>query len=215
VTTIAPATIICPVCHQPFETLQLHSTNTFGPRTTDLYQFNGGLQALPYEIHSCPNCGFTGYDDEFDADHVDESIANLVNERIKPLVKAEPPTAGRSFEYAAWISIWKGQRAFDTAWLLLKAAWCCSLDELAEPGRAYRQQAITYFQQAMESNGIPADEKAVYCYLIGELCRRIGESERASMWFDRAIEAAPDDEKGRWWAGLAAQQKVNPKEFIE
>lgn len=193
-TTIAPAMKTCPACHLAFQTLQLQSTNTFGQRTTDFYQFNGGMQALPYEVHTCPSCGFTGFDEAFEQDQVDESIVGLVNERIKPQVTTEQPTGGRRFEYAAWISIWERRSPLETAWLFLKAAWCYSLDEEPEQELEYRRQAITHFERAMEDAGVPTNEEVNYCYLIGELYRRVGDSAKATLWFDRAIRVAPDDD---------------------
>lgn len=59
-------TISCPCCSQEFETQVLFSYNTFGRKTTDLFQEGAGALAIEYLIHSCKKCGYSGYMADFE-----------------------------------------------------------------------------------------------------------------------------------------------------
>jgi uncharacterized protein (DUF2225 family) len=85
-TTLSPLSLTCPCCEQEFQTQTLGSTNSFGPLTTDLYKMAGGMDPLPYFVHTCNQCGFSGYEDDFE-EPITDDIREKVLTQIKPEIK--------------------------------------------------------------------------------------------------------------------------------
>lgn len=72
---------------------------------------------------------------------------------------------------------------------------------------------IGCYEKALAEADFPADGRAVYTYLVGELYRRVGDAREAGEWFDR-VAGLVTDPKQEWVVKLAEQQKTEPKEFI-
>jgi uncharacterized protein len=94
------------------------------------------------------------------------------------------------------------------------AAWCCDNCEEKEQENRYREKAIKAFENALRKNEIAKNEVGLYSYLIGENYRRIGDREKAVLWYDRAMEAAGQDPDQKWLVVLSTQQKTDPQEFM-
>lgn len=215
-TRIGEMKLRCPCCRHRFMSRIWISTNTAGPLSTDFRQRAIGFQPLLLTIHTCPSCGYSGYKEDFRNRKVGKHLRSLIREKLTPLVKKEEISPGRKYEYAAWIAEWRGDLSRDIGELYLGAAWCCDCDDdgREEGERYYRQKTIEHFERALQRDEIPKDEVAEYNYLVGENFRRVGEKERAALWYNRAINAAGQDTKKKWLAVLAVQQKINPKDFI-
>lgn len=215
-TTLYGTELTCPLCGRAFEATRIGSTNTFGPRTTELRQFPAGIDPLPLLVSTCPDCGFSGFGDKFGSDGrpayngpVAPEVAAQVQEQITPLVIREYPDAARRYELAAWIAGWRGDAAQEIGWLYLQAAWCADDEGLAERAQDYRLLAIRHFEEALASSEAPDDQRAPLTYLVGELHRRTGNEAAAAEWLDRAI--ALDDGQ---WAVLARQQRTAPRDVV-
>ena len=78
----------------------------------------------------------------------------------------------------------------------------------------YRWKAIEAFEKSLRKNEIAKYEVGRYSYLIDENYRRIGDREKAALWYDRAIEAAGQDPDPEWLVVLSTQQKTDPQEFM-
>jgi len=203
----------CPCCKCRFMSKALLSTNT-GPQTTDLHQMAFGFQPVLIVIHTCLSCGYTGYIKDFEEKKVSKDLTTFVKQIITPLVRGKKIFPGRQYEYAAWIAEHRGDPHFDVGRLYLRAAWCCNYEGRKDEERFYRRKAIEYFESVFQKKEIPEEDLARYTYLIGELYRRIGNVEKAGMWFDRVINAPGEGEWRKWFIDLAIQQKTNPKEFV-
>ncbi len=202
----------CPCCSHKFESDALTSTNNLGGRSTDFQDHPVGFPVLPYLIHSCPSCGFTGYENEY-AQTLAQTLRQTIREKLTPLLK-EKPLPEQQYESAAWIAEWSGKSSSIIADRFLRAAWCASDWENQEKEFYYRRQAIGYFKKALKNNEITEDQVPVITYLIGELYRRIEEKTQADPWFDQAMELVKPTSKNSWVNGLAWKQKNDPKEFM-
>jgi uncharacterized protein len=205
-------TLICPNCGNEVEANVLVSTNTFGGLTTDLHRLAGGAEPLEYLIHSCQNCGFTGGAGEFQG-NVASNIAAQIKEFVLPHVRDERLKADARWEFAAQIAEWRQQIPEVVAQFYLNAAWCAD-----EPDKEhyYRRRAADWFEQALD---VGVENRPVILYLVGELYRRVGDTEVAIHWFDEAIaeadaEADKDPNAARI-KEIAIQQKTNPQEMIQ
>ena len=199
-------------------------SSTYGS-WTDLRPIPSGADPMYMVIHTCPSCGYTGYDGAFKRKHLDAALKARIKEQITPLMKEfiltpkqqllyEFPAPERQYEFAAWIAQWEGDSLQSIGDLYLRAAWCCKDSKNPRRERLYRLKALEFYERAMELKEISASEIGVCTYLIGELHRRVGEIGAAEIWFDRVAEATKGDPKRQWLVELATQQKTDPKEFI-
>lgn len=133
-----------------------------------------------------------------------------VRQNIKPI--PDRHSAGAKYENSARIAEQRGMSAYGVAQIWLRAGWCESQE--SESGVRFRREAVTRFEAAMEKRQVPKDELASATYLIGELHRRVGESDKARLWFARVPEAVGDDAEQKWLIDLAIQQSTEPKEFV-
>ena len=171
---------------------------------------------MPLEIHTCPDCGYSGHKGEFGNTEIGTKVRELINARLKPLVRDEKAFSGRRFEYAAWVAEWRERPSIFVGQLYHKAAWCCVHDEVrVEEERYYRRQAIECYERALQNGEIPGEQLTGYTYLIGEFYRRVGEQNNANLWFDRVTEIAGTTDDERRLANLAIQQKTEPKDFLD
>jgi len=209
--------ISCACCGKPFEISFLYSTNNLGQEGTDFHGRALGFQPLYTEAQTCPSCGFSGSGDELKNTKLDEYLKAFIDAEIRPLLKdlkeeMIPPWI--SFEYAARIALWRGIPINEIGHLYHMAAWCCDDCEEKEQEKRYREKAIEPFEKALQKNEIAKNEIGRHSYLIGENYRRIGDREKAVLWYDRAIEAAGQYPGQERLVALSIQQKTDPQEFM-
>jgi uncharacterized protein (DUF2225 family) len=98
--------------------------------------------------------------------------------------------------------------------LYLQAAWCCYDLNQKECEKHYRKRAIYHFLSEVESEDM--DEELIYLvpYLLAEQYRRTGEEEEAAKWYGLVMEMDMDHPDKGFFMTLAAQQNLEPKEFM-
>jgi uncharacterized protein len=201
----------CPCCRNQFKAMSLFSTNTCGPLTTDLHRHAGGLSPLSLTVHACTQCGYSGHEGDFSPEAVTPALKEWVQQNIRPI----PARRGASakFENSARIAEQGGASAYSVAHIWFRAGWCES--EGSEASVRFRREAVSRFEAAMDKGQVPKDELATTTYLVGELHRRIGDTDKARGWFARVPEAAGDNAEQKWLVDLAIQQSTDPKEFVD
>ncbi len=206
--------VTCPCCATPFPAPILMSTNNLGGQSTDFHARAAGHDPLHFVLGSCPNCGFTDYTNTIERGvRVSEATKAKIRDELGPQVRQHKPDVATQFVLAAQIAIWEAQEASTIANHFLRAAWC-SRDRGQE--MAYRLLACRYFQEALEAESLSDKVWLNYTYLVGELYRRIGESDLAQAWFNRAIEAAETfcNPYADQLAALALDQRDHPREWM-
>ena len=124
-------------------------------------------------------------------------------------------TGSGKYEAAAKVAEWQGLEERNIADLLLRAAWCCVDEGDIEAERYFRRHAAWMFERALSKyDGVPADERAVLTYLVGELWRRIGDLRQSSDWFDRVPDEIVEDDSQNWIIAAAEQQRTDPQEWF-
>ena len=192
------------------------STNK-GPISTDFYQSSIGAQPIEFEIHTCIFCGYSGYSEDFERKKIDKALKALIEERIGSYICRKGVNPEKKYEYAAWIGEAWGKGSLDIGRLYLKAAWCSARGYRhgkKRKERYYRRKAIEYFQIAWQGKEIPQDIEGIFLYLIGEIFRRVGDSQKAVLWFDYVIKALEETLERAWLVDLAIQQRTTPKLFM-
>jgi uncharacterized protein (DUF2225 family) len=99
--------------------------------------------------------------------------------------------------------------------LLLRAAWCCVDEGDVEAERYFRRQAVWKFEESLGAyDAVPRDERAILTYLVGELWRRIGDTEKATKWLESVPGEIVDLQNQQWVVDAAEQQRLNPREWF-
>ena len=215
-TTLRQIELTCPICFNRFSSQAVLSTNSFGGKRTDFHERAVGAQPLPYFIHMCSRCGYTGSERDFGEEaEVSPLLKEHVWDELAP--KLPPGTASGSdkYEFAAKVAIWQGAEPRRIADLLLRAAWCCVDEGDIEAERYFRRHAAWMFEKALASyDGVERDERAVLTYLVGELWRRVGDTKQAAEWFDRVPEEITNGQNQQWITEAARQQRDHPREWF-
>lgn len=214
-TALRQIELCCPSCGNEFNSQAVVSTNAFGGKRTDFHERAAGMQPLPYQVHMCDRCGYSGTERDF-TDQTD--ISPLVREHVwselSPYVGA-PVSGSEKYEAAAKVAEWQGADSRYVGDLWLRAAWCCVDEGDIEAERFYRRHAAWAFEQALEQyDSIPREERAVLVYLVGELWRRIGDAHQADAWFDSVPEEVTDPVGQRWVIDVAKRQQTDPREWF-
>ena len=215
-TTLQQIELRCPICDTRFRSQAVVSTNSFGGKRTDFHERAAGTQPLPYLVHMCSRCGYSGAERDF-AEEADVSpmLKEHVWNELAPCITCGSVVGSEKYEAAAKVAEWQGMEPRHLADLLLRAAWCCVDEGDIEAERYYRRRAAWMFERSLESyDGVARDERAVLTYLVGELWRRVGDVRQANQWFERVPDEITDVPSQQWVIDAARQQRDCPREWF-
>jgi hypothetical protein len=215
-TTLQQIELTCPVCETHFRSQAVVSTNSFGGKRTDFHERAAGTQPLPYLVHMCNRCGYTGAERDFteEAD-VSPTLREQVWSELAPQIAKPAVLGSEKYEAAAKVAEWQGMEPRHVADLLLRAAWCCVDEGDIEAERFFRRKAAWAFERALDGfDGVAQEERAVLTYLVGELWRRVGDGGRARQWFDQVPQEVADPSTQQWVIDAARQQRDCPREWF-
>ena len=94
-TTLQQIELQCPICETRFRSQAVVSTNSFGGKRTDFHERAAGTQPLPYLIHTCNRCGYSGADSDFTEE---ADVSPVLKERarwVAPVLDAPKPPPRR------------------------------------------------------------------------------------------------------------------------
>ncbi|WP_174591659.1 DUF2225 domain-containing protein [Methanocella conradii] len=188
-TTIQPVRLTCPLCGNIFESPVVMSTNSFGKLHSDLYREASGIQPVCYFVHTCPSCGYTGYEGDFEKQEFSFVFRQNVEQNITPEVKGRKIGTNGHFYLAALCAEWRGAPAHVLARIYHMGAWCCRIKDEKEKERFYLGKAAEYFERALASSDAPKENIPIFTYLLGDLYRRLGEAEKAKEWYSKVEQA--------------------------
>ena len=205
----------CPVCENQFRSQAVVSTNSFGGKRTDFHERAAGTQPLPYLVHTCDQCGYSGSERDFgDEAEVSPMLREQVWNQLAPQI-SRGLSGSEKYEAAARVAEWQGLEPRHVADLLLRAAWCCVDEGDVEAERFFRRKAAWAFEEALASwDGVAAEERAVLTYLVGELWRRVGDQRQACEWFHRVADEVVDGSTQQCVMDAARQQAECPREWF-
>ena len=215
-TTLQQIELTCPVCESRFRSQAVVSTNSFGGKRTDFHERAAGTQPLPYLVHMCNRCGYTGAERDFteEAD-VSPMLREQVWTELAPALAKPAVMGSEKYEAAAKVAEWQGLEPRHVADLLLRAAWCCVDEGDVEAERFFRRKAAWAFERSLDGfDGVAQEERAVLTYLVGELWRRVGDAKQARRWFDQVATEVADSSTQQWVIDAARQQRDCPREWF-
>lgn len=215
-TTLQQIELKCPVCDTRFRSQAVVSTNSFGGKRTDFHERAAGTQPLPYLVHMCAKCGYSGSERDFTEDsEVGATVKEHVWNELTPMMSQGNVPGSEKYEFASKVAEWQSMEPRHIADLLLRAAWCCVDEGDVEAERFFRRKAAWAFERSLESwDGVAREERAVLTYLVGELWRRVGETPRATEWFNKVPGEIVDAAGQQWVLDAARQQRDCPREWF-
>jgi uncharacterized protein (DUF2225 family) len=138
-TTLQQIELQCPICETRFRSQTVVSTNSFGGKRTDFHERAAGTQPLPYLIHTCNRCGYSGADRDFTEEaEVTAVLKERVWNELAPAITCGTLNGSEKYEAAAKVAEWQGMEPRHIADLLLRAAWCCVDEGDVEAERFFR-----------------------------------------------------------------------------
>jgi uncharacterized protein len=197
-----------------FESQLVASTNSFGKLHSDLYKEAEGVQPVCYFVHTCTNCGYTGYEGDFEPQDFNTVFRGLVQENITPEIKDRTIETNGHFYLAALCAEWRGAPFTVLARIYHMGAWCCRIKGEKVKERFYLEKAAFYFEKALEMADTPGENKAVYTYLIGDIYRRLGEAEKAKEWYTKVEQAIKEYGGEPRFAEYARRQMSDPADIF-
>src|SRR5947208_3484318 len=124
-TTLQQVELQCPICETRFRSQSVVSTNSFGGKRTDFHERAAGTQPLPYLIHTCNRCGYSGADRDFAEDaEVSPVLKERVWSELAPGVGGGTVAGAEKEEAGAGGAGGQGAEPRHVAVLLLRAACC-------------------------------------------------------------------------------------------
>jgi hypothetical protein len=211
-TTLSETQIQCPICSRFFKTEVVMSTNQMGQQT-DFKPVVGGVFPYPFYIHTCPSCGFSGYQEDFEKRY-QAPFREKVRAELSGRVAGKNVNGSDKYLLAAWCAENLKRKKMEIADLYLRAAWCAEDEGDANKERQAREKAAALFEKALASGDVSSEQRAAITYLVGELKRRIGKTGEAGTWFDKVKSEVQDATKQAWILAAAKQQKKNPKQSM-
>ena len=212
-TTTEAHRFTCPLCGNMFDSQLITSTNSFGPLHSDFYREASGAQPICLFVHTCTNCGYTGFEGDFEPQSFSAEFGQLVAENITPEVKGRPIDVNGNYFLAALCAQWRGASAQELGRIYHMGAWCCRMRGDGAKEKFYLERAAENFEKALEA-GQPAPEaRAMYAYLVGDICRRLGEAGRAEEWYGR-VEGMLNATGGEAKIGELAERQMREPQNI-
>ena len=208
--------LCCPVCDNHFRSPIVENPAAPAAKRTDFHEQTSGMAALPYQVHMCARCGFSGAENDFSGDtELSAGVIDHVWSELAPVLMKSSGVPSEKYEAAAKVVEWSGGNPRHAGDLWLRAAWCCVDEGDVEAERYYRRIAARRFEAALVGfDDVPREERAVVTYLTGELWRRIGDLRQARAWFDRVCDEVVDRSKQLWVIAVAKQQRDEPRDFF-
>lgn len=212
-TTLQPHTFTCPLCGNMFETTLVISSNSFGPLHSDFYREASGSQPVCNFAHTCPNCGFSGFDGDFQPESFTEEFRQKVTDIITPEVKARQIESNGHYYLVALCAEWQGASPLALGRIYQMGAWCHRTKKEAEKEKFFLSRAAEYFEAGLEAGEASPENKALYTYIVGDIHRRLGDSARAAEWYRKAIEMAKSGGDPKM-AEIAEKQLSGPEDIL-
>ncbi len=213
-TTLQPRKFTCPLCGNVFESPIVMSTNSFGRLHSDLYKEASGEQPVCYFVHTCPKCGYSGFEGDFERQDFNFVFKSMVEQNITPGIKDKKINAYDNYYLAALCAGWRGAPFYVLARIYHMGAWCCRVKGDKEKERLYLGKAAEYFERALSAGDTPKENLAIFTYLLGDIYRRLGEADKAKKWYGKVEQAIKENGGDPGILEFARRQLKEPSDFF-
>jgi len=213
-TTIQEHRFTCPLCGNVFDSKLIASTNSFGRLHSDFYREASGAQPICLFVHTCQDCGYTGFEGDFQPQTFPPEFSKQVGQIITPEVKGKDVGTNGHYYLAALCAEWRGASHQELGRIYHMGAWCWRTRDDKEKEWFNLFMAVENFEMALQNGEIPQESRAMYAYIIGDIYRRLGEPDEAKMWYGRVPELLKECGGDAKIAEYAERQIKEPKDIF-
>lgn len=153
------------------------------------------LNALLYNIHVCPYCGYSASDDfsKYFAPNTKEAIEINVKSSWVPHDFSKERTindAIKTYKLAAYCASLKKEKHITIAGLYLRIAWLYRLTNNREQENRFLKLSSEEYKFSYSTDDFKGTQvsETRLLYLVGELSRRYGDIDQATKYFSKVIE---------------------------
>jgi uncharacterized protein (DUF2225 family) len=210
----------CPVCEARFRVSAVDCCGSHGS-DSDFRPVYWGPDPLESFVHACPECGFSGYAEDY-REGVTETVIRKIRKFLTPRIRdlKRPNSPFFKYEFLALIYEWEDRASLEVGDSFLKASWVARARQNREKERLYQREAVRRFEEALEIGECQDQaQRAVVSYLVGDLHRRLNRRRRAETWFCRARDEyvlvdAEHEEELSWLGEQIRRQIENPSDSL-
>lgn len=188
--------IECPVCFGKIDMVSLkhNNQNRIVKDDSDFFKEYSIINPMFYEVILCNNCGYAALKSYFNT--IFPKQRQLIKEKISSKwVRREYPLnynldiAIERYKLALINCVTKGTKSGEIASICLRLGWLYRIKEDNEKENYYLGQALYGFKEAIETenNSVKGMDDILVTYLIGELSMRLGDFDKASVYFSKVI----------------------------
>ncbi|AAO34975.1 DUF2225 domain-containing protein [Clostridium tetani] len=187
--------IHCPVCDSKFHVKAVKSSSyRLNSKDSDFFLRYALINPYFYDVWLCNECGYSAL--KVDFPNIRRHQKQLVLDKISPKWKRRyydevfnVDIAIERYKLALLNYTLAEGKASQKAMTCLKLAWMYRLKNNNKSEETYLTNALKGFIEAYESEEFPifGMDKYTIMYLIGELNRRLGDKDKALLWFSYVI----------------------------
>ena len=152
---------------------------------SDFYREAAGTQPVCFFAHTCTNCGYSGFDGEFQPENFSTEFRQLVSNNITPEIKSRKIDPNGNYFLVALCAEWRGATPQSLARIYHMGAWCSRMRGETDKERFYLEKAADNFEKALAKNEPSGQNRALFVYLIGDIYRRLGDKAKANEWYSK------------------------------
>lgn len=190
-------TIKCPVCNKETEIpYPRKGTYRISKTDSDYMKYYEGLNLSFYSINYCNECGYAALPSFFD--QITEKQQKLIKMKISLKWSSEPlkmeytvDDAIKQHKLALLNSVVKEAADGEEALLCLRLSWLYRLKGDEENERRFQESAVMSFEEAYQTEELPIGglDRWHLLYLIGELYRRLGDYQKANIYYGQVLSS--------------------------
>lgn len=184
----------CPICQQNFYVTRLRGRQVMIKQDTDFCAYFKDVKPYYYTIWVCSHCGYAAEDtcfDEVSAAAGDKIGTFLAGRDVKVNLGGERTRAQAvaTYKLAIFFADLIAAPASRLAELYLKLSWLYREGEELEEEQQAQAKACEYYEQALLRERLPIGtlSEAAVTYLIGELARRTGQTDKALVYLAKVV----------------------------
>lgn len=185
----------CPICEKTFKVTRMRGRQILLKQDSDFCSWFKDVNPYYYSIWVCPHCNYASTEDHFEKIYppTNEKLKKALQEYQEPHIdlcgERDAAQALASYEQAIFCCEAIGAPASRLAELYLKMSWICRQNERADDEKTFLEKASAKYDEALSRERLPIGNLSglAVTYLIGDMSRRLGNLEKASLYFSKII----------------------------
>ncbi|MDA8443396.1 MAG: DUF2225 domain-containing protein [Peptococcaceae bacterium] len=213
--------VTCLNCAKPFKTMKVRSSFCNPVKTdSDFFVYYDKPENNPYyyAVSICPECGFA-FTDQFSnyfSVKAKEQISSQITQQWQKqnfgLIR-DFPLAVASYKLALYAAELKEEKQLVIAGLSLRLAGLYRAQNDVEQEKRFLEIALEHYITAYSQGEPDRMSEPKILYLIGELSRRVGLYQQATLYFSKVVEH-PNRNSDLQSLKLAREQWLEIKEHL-